>query len=47
MYLGIDIGTSSVKTVVIDDAGEVAGQAAAPLAVSRPVSLWSEQDPAE
>ncbi len=47
MWLGIDIGTSAVKAVVIDDAGAIAGQASAPLQVSRPRPLWSEQDPAD
>lgn len=47
MFLGIDIGTSGVKTVVINDTGDVIDQAAAPLGVSRPHPLWSEQDPAD
>jgi xylulokinase len=47
MYLGIDIGTSSVKAILMDDAGLVVEQASAPLAVSRPHPLWSEQDPAD
>jgi len=47
MFLGIDIGTSSVKAVVINEAGDVIDQAAAPLAVSRPQPLWSEQEPAD
>jgi xylulokinase len=47
MYMGIDIGTSAVKAVVIDDSGAVADQASAPLRVSRPHPLWSEQDPAD
>lgn len=47
MFLGIDIGTSGVKTVVINDTGDVIDQAAAPLTVSRPHALWSEQDPAD
>jgi len=47
MFLGIDIGTSSVKAVLVDDSGAVAGQASAPLTVSRPHPGWSEQDPAE
>ncbi|MFN7057092.1 FGGY family carbohydrate kinase, partial [Hyphomonas sp.] len=47
MFLGIDIGTSGVKTVVINDTGDVIDQAAAPLTVSRPQALWSEQDPAD
>ena len=45
MFLGIDIGTSGVKAVVLDDAGVVAGQGTAALTVSRPHPLWSEQDP--
>lgn len=45
MWLGIDIGTSGVKAVLVDDAGAVATQAQAPLAVDRPHPLWSEQDP--
>ncbi len=45
MYLGIDIGTSSVKAVLSDDAGHLAGQSSEPLAVSRPQAGFSEQDP--
>ena len=45
MFLGIDIGTSGVKAVLIDASGTVAAQASAPLSVSRPQPLWSEQDP--
>jgi xylulokinase len=47
MYLGIDIGTSGVKAVVIDSQGALIDQASAPLSVSRPHPLWSEQDPAD
>lgn len=45
MYLGIDIGTSSVKAVVIDDAQRILGSQTATLEVSRPHPGWSEQDP--
>jgi len=45
MFLGIDIGTSGVKAVLIGEDGAVAEQASAPLAVSRPHANWSEQDP--
>jgi xylulokinase len=45
VFLGLDLGTSAVKVVVIDDAGAVLDQATAPLAVSRPRALWSEQQP--
>jgi xylulokinase len=44
MYLGLDIGTSGVKAVIIDEDGHVLGQGTAPLVVSRPYELWSEQD---
>jgi xylulokinase len=44
MYLGIDLGTSSVKCVIVDDAEAIIAQASAPLAVSRPQPLFSEQD---
>jgi xylulokinase len=45
LWLGLDVGTSAVKAVVIDDAGQVRAQAEAALSVSRPQPLWSEQDP--
>jgi xylulokinase len=44
-FLGLDIGTSSVKALLIDAAQRVAAVASAPLEVSRPQPLWSEQDP--
>src|SRR5215470_14472340 len=47
MYLGIDLGTSAVKLLLVDDRQQVIDQAEAPLAVSRPQPLWSEQDPHE
>lgn len=46
MYLGIDIGTSGVKAVIIAD-GVVVAQVNASLAVSRPHELWSEQSPGD
>jgi xylulokinase len=45
MYLGIDIGTSGVKAVVMDERDRAAAEATAPLEVSRPQPLWAEQDP--
>ena len=47
MYLGIDLGTSGVKAVVLDEDQRIVAQATAPLSVSRPADLWSEQDPAD
>ncbi|MEA3178518.1 MAG: xylulokinase [Gammaproteobacteria bacterium] len=45
MYLGIDIGTSGVKAVLVDDSGAIVGQSSAPLVVDRPQPGFSEQDP--
>jgi len=45
MYMGIDLGTSSVKVILIDESGTLIDEAAAPLTLSRPKPLWSEQDP--
>jgi len=47
MYLGVDIGTSGVKAVIADESGKLLDQATAPLTVSRPAPLFSEQDPAD
>lgn len=45
MYLGIDLGTSSVKVIIIDDNDTLIAQASAELTVSIPQPLWSEQAP--
>ncbi|HXG81840.1 MAG TPA: xylulokinase [Sphingomicrobium sp.] len=45
MFLGIDIGTSAVKAVIVGEDGSVAHEASAPLEVQRPEPLHSEQDP--
>ena len=47
MYLGIDIGTSAVKAVILDDEGAVLDQASGTLSLSRPHDLWSEQAPSD
>lgn len=44
MFLGIDVGTSGVKVVTLRDDGTLHCQRSAPLAVSRPHPLWSEQE---
>jgi xylulokinase len=46
MYLGIDLGTSGVKALLIDGAQRVIGSASGTIDVSRPHPGWSEQDPA-
>jgi len=47
MYLGLDLGTSGLKAIVIDDAQSVVAETSAPLSVSRPHDGWSEQAPAD
>lgn len=45
MYLGIDLGTSEVKVLLLDGAHRIVATAGAKLDVSRPHPHWSEQDP--
>jgi len=45
LYLGVDIGTSSVKALLLDERGVPAAQAMEALEVSRPAPGFSEQDP--
>ena len=45
--LGIDLGTSAVKALLVDGDQRVLASASVPLAVSRPQPGWSEQDPAD
>ena len=47
MYLGLDLGTSGLKALLIDGAGEPVASATAPLTVQRPHPGWSEQRPAD
>ncbi|MGV0909021.1 xylulokinase [Martelella sp. FOR1707] len=47
MYLGLDLGTSSLKAMLIDDSQKVIASADAPLSVARPHHGWSEQNAAD
>ncbi|MHB0954385.1 MAG: xylulokinase [Allorhizobium sp.] len=47
MYLGLDLGTSGVKALLIDGDQRVIGAGHGALDVSRPHPGWSEQDPAD
>ena len=44
-FLGLDIGTSSVKALLVDADQRIVAEASAGLEVSRPHPLWSEQNP--
>lgn len=44
-YLGIDLGTSSVKVLAINDQNQIVGEATASYPVSFPKDKWAEQNP--
>ena len=46
-YLGIDVGTTAVKALVVDELGSVVGEAESPLEVSVPNPGWAEQNPSD
>lgn len=46
-YLGLDLGTSGVKALLVDDDETVLASATRALTVSRPRPGWSEQAPAD
>ncbi len=45
MFLGIDLGTSSVKIVLMDEKQSIKAMTDQALPISRPHPLWSEQNP--
>ncbi len=45
MYLGLDLGTSGLRGLLVDAAGAVAGSAQAAYAVTQERPGWSEQEP--
>ena len=47
MFLGIDLGTSELKALLLDRRHQRCGVARAPLTVQRPEPTWSEQNPAD
>lgn len=47
MYIGLDLGTSGVKALLMDGDGHAVGSADATYDVSHPASGWSEQDPTQ
>ena len=44
-YLGIDLGTTSLKCIIADEKQKVVGVSEVRLAMSRKHPLWSEQNP--
>lgn len=47
MYLGLDLGTSGLRAILTDGAGNVLAASDQAYPVSHPHSGWSEQDPAD
>lgn len=47
MYIGLDLGTSGLKGILIGADQTVIAEATAPLTVQRPAEGWSEQRPAD
>ncbi|MBU2981439.1 xylulokinase [Lentibacter algarum] len=45
MFLGLDLGTSGLRSLLVDDTGKTIGAAEAHYDVSHPKAGWSEQDP--
>lgn len=45
MYIGLDLGTSGVKAILLGEDDHILASQTAPLPISRPHALWSEQDP--
>jgi xylulokinase len=44
-FLGVDIGTSAVKAILVDASGDVLASATEPLTMSTPHPGWAEQEP--
>ena len=44
-FLGVDIGTSGTKTLLIDANGTILAEANKTYGLSHPKPLWSEQNP--
>lgn len=47
MYLGLDLGTSGLKGVVVNENGQIIAHHSASLCVQRPFAGWSEQNPSD
>lgn len=44
-FLGVDIGTSATKTILIDEKGKILAEASEAYPLYSPKPLWTEQDP--
>ncbi len=46
-FLGLDVGTSSVKAIVVDARGKIVARASEPLTLRAPQPGWAEQNPTD
>ncbi|HMP16162.1 MAG TPA: FGGY family carbohydrate kinase, partial [Gemmatales bacterium] len=46
-FLGLDIGTQSVRAVIFDAEGNRLGMGVTPVATSYPQPAWAEQQPGD
>ena len=47
MFLGLDLGTSGLRALLVAQSGQIVGAAEGAYPVSHPQAGWSEQDPAD
>ena len=45
VFLGLDVGTSGVKAILVAPSGDVVASAPSPLTMATPQPGWAEQDP--
>jgi xylulokinase len=45
LFLGVDVGTSGVKAILVSAGGDVTASATSPLSLQKPRPGWAEQDP--
>lgn len=45
LYIGVDLGTSACKFLLVDETGKVRNQVSREYPLSMPHTGWSEQDP--
>ncbi len=45
LFLGLDVGTSGVKAILVAQSGDVVASATSPLTMATPQPGWAEQDP--
>ncbi len=46
-FLGIDVGTTSTKAILVDSSGHILSEASRPAVLSSPRATWAEEDPEE